>query len=139
MVLEEARATIVEHEWRCAEWYVTWYNRVSHPYMLPTAPGDPPKSAHEEILHTHQAKLDHTQDLLPRYRQIADTDLVAISDGLSYEGSEQRHVVDVMIRLTQKAFMYSRHCVRTVGALNARGRATRGRDGCRRGGRARGR
>ncbi|XP_058765318.1 uncharacterized protein LOC131638792 [Vicia villosa] len=60
MVHEEARATITEHEWSYVEGYISWYYRVSHPYMLPATDGDPPRPAHEEILRTHQAELDHT-------------------------------------------------------------------------------
>ncbi|XP_058732825.1 uncharacterized protein LOC131604401 [Vicia villosa] len=39
MVLEEARATLAEHNWSCVEGYITWYYRVSHPYMLSAAEG----------------------------------------------------------------------------------------------------
>ncbi|XP_058775726.1 uncharacterized protein LOC131650002 [Vicia villosa] len=100
MVPEEARATRAENDWSCVEGYITWYYRVSHPYMIPAAHGDPPRPAHEEILQAHQAELDHTHDLLPRCRQIADTGLGAIADGLFSKGPEERRVVDVMIRLT---------------------------------------
>ncbi|XP_058760751.1 uncharacterized protein LOC131634101 [Vicia villosa] len=72
MVPKEARATLAEHVWSCAEGYITWYYRVSHSYMLPAAEGGPPRPAHEEILRSQQAQLDHTKGLLPLCRQIAD-------------------------------------------------------------------
>ncbi|XP_058727226.1 uncharacterized protein LOC131598662 [Vicia villosa] len=49
-----------------------------------------------------------------------------------------RRVVDVMIRLAHEAFMYGRHRARTGGALDARGKATRGHGGRRGGARGRG-
>ncbi|XP_058756413.1 uncharacterized protein LOC131629646 [Vicia villosa] len=55
MVPEEARAMLEEHDWSCAEGYITWYYKVSHPYMHPAAEGDPPRPAHEDILRAHQA------------------------------------------------------------------------------------
>ncbi|XP_058768537.1 uncharacterized protein LOC131642273 [Vicia villosa] len=79
MVPEEAQATLVEHDWSCAEGYITWYHRVSHPYMLPAAEGCPPRPSHEEILLAHQAQLDHTEDLLPLCRQIADRGIRVIA------------------------------------------------------------
>ncbi|XP_058733766.1 uncharacterized protein LOC131605426 [Vicia villosa] len=82
MVPEEARATRAKSDWSCVEGYITWYYRVSHPYMLPATPGDPPRLAHEEILQANQAELDHTHDLPPRCHEIADTRLGAIADGL---------------------------------------------------------
>src|SRR4051812_37126946 len=85
--------------------------------MLPAAPGDPPRPAHEEIMLTHPAELDHTQGLLLRCRQIANTSLGAIADGLFPKGFEQRRVVDVMIRLEEEAFLYRRHRVKTSRAL----------------------
>ncbi|XP_058725553.1 uncharacterized protein LOC131596833 [Vicia villosa] len=75
MVPEEAWATPSEHDWGCVERYISWYYRVSHPYMLPDAEGGPSRPAHEEILRAHQAQLDHTQDLLPLYRQITNRGL----------------------------------------------------------------
>ncbi|XP_058784587.1 uncharacterized protein LOC131659411 [Vicia villosa] len=135
MVPEEARATRAESDWSCVEGYITWYYRVSHPYMLPAAPRDPPRPAHEEILQTHQAEMDNTHDLLPRCREIADTGLGAIADGLFPKGSAQRRVVDTMIRLALEAFLYLRKRARTNGTLDARGRARRGRGGRRCGGR----
>ncbi|XP_058749189.1 uncharacterized protein LOC131622176 [Vicia villosa] len=139
MVPEEVLATRAESDWSCVDGYITWYYRVLHPYMFPVALGDPSRPAHEEILRTHQAEMDHTQDILLRYRQIAGTDLRAIVDGLFPEGSEQRRVVDVMIRLEEEAFMYRRHRARAGGTFDARGRASKGRGGRRGGGGAKGR
>ncbi|XP_058760961.1 uncharacterized protein LOC131634322 [Vicia villosa] len=39
LVPAEARATTSERDWSCVDGYITWYYRVLHPYMLPTAPG----------------------------------------------------------------------------------------------------
>ncbi|XP_058781486.1 protein MAIN-LIKE 1-like [Vicia villosa] len=66
MVPEEARATRAESDWSCVEGYITWYYRMSHSYMFLAAAGDPPRPTQEEILRTHQAEFDHTQNLLPR-------------------------------------------------------------------------
>ncbi|XP_058761122.1 uncharacterized protein LOC131634468 [Vicia villosa] len=50
MVPAEARATTSERDWSCVDGYITSYYRVSHLYMLPTAPRSPPRPAHKEIL-----------------------------------------------------------------------------------------
>ncbi|XP_058726643.1 uncharacterized protein LOC131598007 [Vicia villosa] len=134
MVPEEARATLAEHVWSCFEWYISWYYRVSHPYMLPAAEGGPSRPAHKEILRAHQAQLDHTQDLLPRCHQIADRGLGTIVEGLITEGTPYSRVLDDMIRLAESA--YRRHRARTRGTLDARGRASRALGG--RGGGGRG-
>ncbi|XP_058725576.1 uncharacterized protein LOC131596857 [Vicia villosa] len=47
VVPEEERATPSEHDWSCAEGYISWYYRVSHPYIPRAAGGGPPKPAHE--------------------------------------------------------------------------------------------
>ncbi|XP_058733526.1 uncharacterized protein LOC131605153 [Vicia villosa] len=60
MVPDEARETRLEVDWSCIDRYITWYYRVSHPYILPIAPGLPPRPAYEEILRTHQAQMDYT-------------------------------------------------------------------------------
>ncbi|XP_058742319.1 uncharacterized protein LOC131614782 [Vicia villosa] len=52
MVLAEARETTSEKDLSCVEGYITWYYRISHTYMLPTAPGSPSRPAHKEILQT---------------------------------------------------------------------------------------
>ncbi|XP_058746810.1 uncharacterized protein LOC131619762 [Vicia villosa] len=119
MVPEKEQATRGESDWSCVKGYITWYYRVSHPYMLPAAPRDPPRPSHEEILQAHQAELDHTHDL--------------IADGLFPKGSAERRVVDNMIRLAQEAFLYCRNRAMTGGALDPRGRARRGHGGHRSG------
>ncbi|XP_058732877.1 uncharacterized protein LOC131604458 [Vicia villosa] len=53
MVPDEARATKSDVDWSCVDGYITWYYRVSYPYLIPTAPRSPPRPAHEEILQTH--------------------------------------------------------------------------------------
>ncbi|XP_058765349.1 uncharacterized protein LOC131638819 [Vicia villosa] len=72
MVPNEAQTTRLEVDWSCVDGYITWYYKVSHPYMFPTAPGSPPRPTHEKILRVHQAQIDHTEDVLPRCREITD-------------------------------------------------------------------
>ena len=43
---------------------------MSHPYMTSNAPGDPSKSAYQEILYEDRARVDHVVDLFPRCRCI---------------------------------------------------------------------
>ncbi|XP_058763823.1 uncharacterized protein LOC131637258 [Vicia villosa] len=99
--------------------------------MLPAAEGGPPGPAYKDILRAHQAQLDHTQDLLPLCRQIADRCLGAIAEGFFPEGTAHRRVLEDMIRMTESAFMYRRHRGRTCGTLDARGRASRALGGLR--------
>src|SRR4051812_37722249 len=72
MALDEVQTTILERDWSCQDGYITWYCRVSHPYMIPIAPGSPPRPAHEVILRTHQSQFNHTDDVLSRCREILD-------------------------------------------------------------------
>lgn len=40
MVLEEAQSIIVVNDLSYIEWYIRWFFRASHPYMVHAAPGD---------------------------------------------------------------------------------------------------
>lgn len=103
-------------------------------YMLPTAPGSPPRPAHEEILRTHQAQMDHTYDVLPRCREIADMSRAGIVDGLFSKGSAGLRLVEGVIRVAEETSLYRRSCARTGGALDGRNRVVNRRHSGRRGG-----
>ncbi|XP_058733393.1 uncharacterized protein LOC131605002 [Vicia villosa] len=105
IVPDEARETRSEVDWSYVNGYINWYYRVSHSYMIPTAPGSPPRPAHEEILRTYQTQLNHTQDVLPWCRQIADMGRACIANGFFPERSNDRCVVDGMIRLAKETFL----------------------------------
>lgn len=49
LVSKEARNIKVVNDWSYVEGYIRWFFMVSHPYMVHAAPGDPPKSSHQEI------------------------------------------------------------------------------------------
>lgn len=55
LLLEEARCTIAESDWSYVDRYVRWFFRVSHPYMVEAALGDPPVPGHQKLLEE-----DHT-------------------------------------------------------------------------------
>lgn len=50
LVSDEACATIAESDWSYVEWYIRWFFRMSHPYMVQATLRDPPRPALQEIL-----------------------------------------------------------------------------------------
>ncbi|CAL5205132.1 unnamed protein product [Lathyrus oleraceus] len=51
---EEALSTMAESDSIYVDEYIKWCFRISHLYMVQTALGDPPRSAHQEILEEDQ-------------------------------------------------------------------------------------
>ena len=85
-----------------------WFFRVSHPYMVQDAPGDPPMPAHQEILEEEQARRDHATDVLPRCRRIMELARDGIDRGLFLDGSDVRGVLDAIMAEAQEALFYRR-------------------------------
>lgn len=77
------------------------------------APGDPPRSARREILYDEQAQLDHTNDVLPRYRFIVEIVQEDIDEGIFPNGSGVRRVLDAIMPEAQGTLLYRRHRLRT--------------------------
>lgn len=50
LVLVETRSVIIESDWSYVDGYIWWFFRVSHPYKMQNALGDPLRSIHKEIL-----------------------------------------------------------------------------------------
>ncbi|CAJ2639984.1 unnamed protein product [Trifolium pratense] len=46
----EERGDLPLHSWNVAPGYMRWYFRISHPYMIPLPPGDPPRPFEMEAL-----------------------------------------------------------------------------------------
>ena len=130
LVPEEARATTAPTDWACADGYISWFFTVSHPYMVPTAPGSPPRPAHQEILEEQQSQMDHTQDVLPRCRRILQIARSGIEAGFFPEGSGGRRILDDIITEAEGALQYRRHRTRT-GGVGGRGHRRGGRGGSR--------
>src|ERR1051325_6157071 len=64
LVPEKARSTVTPDDWSYEYGYMIWFFRVSHPYMIEDAPGNPPRSVHQEILEEEQAMRGHDHDVL---------------------------------------------------------------------------
>ncbi|CAJ2666283.1 unnamed protein product [Trifolium pratense] len=43
---------------RCAWIYIRWYFKISHPYMVPLPPGDPPMSCEQEVILEEEAEAE---------------------------------------------------------------------------------
>ena len=56
LVPDESRSTLASNDWNVAYNYIQWYFRISHPYMTLDAPGDPPRSTHQETLTGEQGR-----------------------------------------------------------------------------------
>ncbi|MCI47528.1 hypothetical protein A2U01_0068770, partial [Trifolium medium] len=46
------------HPWDAAPGYMRWYFRISHSYMLPLPPGDPPRPCEVEALVEEEAEAE---------------------------------------------------------------------------------
>ncbi|XP_050920222.1 uncharacterized protein LOC127137843 [Lathyrus oleraceus] len=59
LIMDEVLSAIVESDWSYIDVYLKWFFRVSHPYMVQAALGDPLMSAHQKLLEEEQTQLDH--------------------------------------------------------------------------------
>src|SRR4051812_45172878 len=84
---------------------------------FPPAPGSPSIPVHKKILRAPQAQMDHTRDVLPRCREIADMAQAGIADGFFSEGFVGLCLVENIIRLAEETF-FCRNRSRTSGALD---------------------
>lgn len=76
--------------------------------MVQTAPGDPPRPTHNEILKDEHAQLDHVKNILSRFRcivQIAQTD---IDKDFFPNGSDVSQVLDAIMMEARGTLMYRR-------------------------------
>ena len=58
LVPDKARNIVVPDDWSYVYGYMLWFFRISHPYLIREAPGDPPRTTHQEILEEEQAARD---------------------------------------------------------------------------------
>lgn len=72
LVSEEAQSTISESDWSYVDGYVRWFFRVSYPYMIQDAQGNPLRHAHHKILEDERARADYAIDVLPRCHRIME-------------------------------------------------------------------
>ena len=116
LVTDEARSTISKSDWSYINEYIRWFFRVSHPYMVWAALGDPLRPAHQELLEEEKAQLDHVEDVLPRYHCIVEIAHACIDRGIFLDGSDVRQILDVIMTEARETLMYQRQCQR-MGVL----------------------
>lgn len=119
LVPKEACVTIASSDWSYIKGYIIWFFRVSHSYMVHAALGDLSRPTHHEILEEEQVQLDHTDDVLPRYRRIMKIVRESIHKGIFHDESGVRQVLDAIMAEAHRALLYRRHRRRT-GRIDAR-------------------
>lgn len=92
LVSKETQNTIAESDWSYVDMYMKWFFRVSYPYIVQAALGDPPRSAHQEILQDGQTHLYHADDVLPKYHRIVEIAQASINRCIFLDESDVRQV-----------------------------------------------
>ncbi|CAI8615467.1 unnamed protein product [Vicia faba] len=108
LVPDEAQSTIAPDDWSYADCYIIWFFRVSHPYLVQDAPGNPPRPSHQEILEKEQTQTDHATDVLPRCRRIMEIVQTSIDGSLFPDGSDVRVILDTIMAEAWGALQHKR-------------------------------
>lgn len=103
LIPKETQSTIAENHWSYMVGYIKWFFRVSHPYMVQAALGDPSMLAHQEISEEEQTQLDHAKDVLPRCFYIEEE---GIDRDIFPDESDVRQVLDDIMTEARGALMY---------------------------------
>lgn len=74
--------------------------------MVETAPGDPLRLVHQEILEEEHTRLDHAHDVLPKCCSIMEIIQACIDKGTFPDGFEAREVIDAIMTEERETLMY---------------------------------
>lgn len=80
---------------------------------MQTTLGDPPRSAHQEILKEEQTQLNRVEDVLPRCRRIVEIVQTDIDRFIFSDGSDVRQILNAIMTEARGALMYRRQRRRT--------------------------
>ncbi|KAI5416015.1 uncharacterized protein LOC127073444 [Lathyrus oleraceus] len=97
LIPKEAHNIIAVNDWSYVEGYIRWFSRVSNLYMVHAAPGDPHRSAHQEIPKEEKTQLNHVKDVFPRCCRIIEIAHACIDRAIFSDGSDLRQVLDAIM------------------------------------------